>query len=372
MRAAWWLRTVAFTALFSAACASGNPSAAKPAGSSSPRSQSCAAVQPVPTFAASTPTKTNLVLGKLLGSDRTVIRDVTDITHPRTIITSAIGSTVPRIVSGTVVSYVDQSGNLTRLDLSGPSTTAVAPCVGLYDWSPDGTAAVYLTQSDSALALHQVKAGQDRVLDSMPPVPAAGCGSQICAERFDYRLSFSPDGAFISLVENWGGPVFRLWTSDGGVIKSIDASSLAGADPPTMSAWSGKSLYFRDANGVEVWRDGAMSSFLPGVKWIRPKASPGGGQIVYAARDSAGWSHAYLVDISSAKVRDFGKGRSEPAFLTPSLIWWKGERSCVPADSCDPSSPVIASGTTYIYDLQDSTESESRITSVADVWPHPA
>jgi hypothetical protein len=311
------------------------------------------------------------VLGTLLGSDRTVVRDVTDITHPKTIITSAIGSTIPRFVSGTDVSYLDQSGSLMRLDLAGPSTTAIAPCVRFYDWSPDGTTAVYLTQSDSALTLHQVKAGLDRVLDSMPPVPGAGCGSQTCADRFDYRLSFSPDGAFISLVENWGGPDFRLWNSDGTVVKSIDASSLAGAEPPAMSAWSGKSLYFRDANGVQVWRDGAMSSFLPGVKWIRPKASPGGGQIVYAARDSAGWAHAYLVDISSAKVRDLGKGRSEPAFLTPSLIWYRGERACVTADSCDPTLAVVASGTTYIYDLQDSTETESRITSVADVWPHP-
>lgn len=372
MRPALWLRILALTALVATACATGNPSATKPGTSPGTRLQSsCPAVQQTPQFPASAPSKTNLVLGKLLGSDRTVVRDITDITHPRTIITSAIGSLIPRFVSGTVVSYLDQSGYLTRLDLSGPSTTAVAPCVAFYDWSPDGTTAVYLTQSDSALALHQVKAGQDRVLDSMPPVPAAGCGSQTCSERFDYRLSFSPDGAFISLVENWGGPGFRLWTSDGSLIKSIDVSS-AGADPPTISAWSGKSLYFRDANGVEVWRDGVISSFLPGVRWIRPKASPGGGQIVYAARDSAGWAHAYLVDISSSKVRDFGKGRSEPAFLTPTLIWFKGERSCVPADSCDPSSSVIASGTTYIYDLQDSTETESRITSVADVWPHPA
>ena len=369
MRASRWLRTGAVTALVAAACTSGNPSATA---SHPPPQSSCPAVQPAPRFPASTSSKTNLVLGTLLGSDRTVVRDITDITHPKTIITSTIGSTNPRFVSGTELSYVDQGGSLMRLDLSGPSTTAVAPCVRFYDWSPDGTTAVYLTQSNSALSLHQVKTGQDRVLDSMAPVPAAGCGSQSCAERFDFRLYFSPDGAFISLVENWGGPVFRLWSSEGSLMKSIDASSLAGAEPSTMSAWSGKSLYFRDANGVEVWRDGAMSSFLPGVKWIRPKASPGGGQIVYAARDSTGWSHAYLVDISSAKVRDFGKGRFEPAFLTPTLIWYKGERSCGPADSCDPSLPVIASGTTYIYDLQDGTESESRITSVADVWPHPA
>jgi hypothetical protein len=329
--------------------------------------------------------KTNLVLGTLFGSDRFVVRDITDITHPKTIITIPISSlhSNPKFVSGADVSYVDQSDSLTRAYtlmrqsmFSGLPPTAVAPCVIMYDWSPDGTTAVYLTQGDFALALHQVKAGQDRVLDSMPPVP-----------EVDYRLSFSPDGASISLVANCphysldpllchlrarGGPVFRLWTSEGRLIKSIDTSSLADADLPTESAWSGKSLYFRDANGVEVWRDGVISSFLPGVKWTRPKASPGGGQIVYAARDGAGWAHVYLVDTGSSKVRDLGKGRFEPAFLSPTLIWYQGERSCVPADSCDPSLGVKASGTTYIYDLQDGTETESRINAVYDVWPHPA
>jgi hypothetical protein len=33
---------------------------------------------------------------------------------------------------------------------------------------------------------------------------------------------------------------------------------------------------------------------------------------------------------------------------------------------------VKAIGKTYIYDLQDSTETQSIITSVIDVWPHPA
>jgi hypothetical protein len=44
----------------------------------------------------------------------------------------------------------------------------------------------------------------------------------------------------------------------------------------------------------------------------------------------------------------------------------------VAADNCDPSFPVIATGKTYVYDLQDGTETESIITSVSDVWPHAA
>ncbi len=139
-----------------------------------------------------------------------------------------------------------------------------------------------------------------------------------------------------------------------------------------MSVWSGSSLYFRDSSGVEVWRDGVVSTFLPGVAWITPKASPGGGQIVYEARDTQGSAHVFVVDTSSGNVRDLGKERAEPAFLTSRYIWYEVESPCVAAGACEPSFPGIASGTTYIYDLHDGTETESMITSVVDVWPHPA
>jgi hypothetical protein len=33
---------------------------------------------------------------------------------------------------------------------------------------------------------------------------------------------------------------------------------------------------------------------------------------------------------------------------------------------------TITTGKTYIYDLQTGTETESIITQVFDVWPHPA
>jgi uncharacterized protein YqjF (DUF2071 family) len=134
--------------------------------------------------------------------------------------------------------------------------------------------------------------------------------------------------------------------------------------------WSGGSLYFRDDKGVEVWRDGVVSPFLPGVAWVRPKASPGGGKIVYEVRDAQRWSHTYVVDTSTRQVRDLGKAHAEPVFLTSRYIWYLGERACVAADGCGTRVAGVPSGKTYIYDLQDGTQSESIITSVADVWPH--
>jgi hypothetical protein len=142
-----------------------------------------------------------------------------------------------------------------------------------------------------------------------------------------------------------------------------------------MSTWSGNGLYFVDPSGVVVWREGVLSRFLSGVYWSRPKGSPGGGQIVYGVTDSTGWDHVYVADTATGIVRELKKARSEPVFLTNRYIWYQGERLCTPADfgiRCDGSRPVVASGTTYIYDLQQGTESTSIITSVYDVWPHAA
>jgi hypothetical protein len=179
-------------------------------------------------------------------------------------------------------------------------------------------------------------------------------------------LSYSPDGAFISVVQSGISSFLRVWTADGRVLSSSDAQGTS------MSIWSGGSLYFHDSKGVEVWRDGVVSTFLPGIAWIRPKASPGGGQIVYEARDAKGSANVFLVDTASGKIRDLGTSRAEPAFLTPRYVWYEAEPVCVAAGTCGSSFPGIATGTTYIYDLQDGTETESVITSVADVWPHAA
>jgi hypothetical protein len=200
-------------------------------------------------------------------------------------------------------------------------------------------------------------------------MPAVGCESQYCSgtDTWDFRLSYSPNGAYISLVTSIANvSVFRIWTSNGTLLKSSNSQS------PFMSAWSSNGLYFRDASGVQVWNAGVTSPVLPGVAWITPKASPGGGQIVYATRDSQGFHHTFVLETATKITRELKKARSAPVFITSRYIWYQGERSCVAADQCPPGWTVVASGKTYIYDLLTGTETESIITGVIDVWPHAA
>jgi hypothetical protein len=345
-----------------------------PTASSTPTGQ-CPAVQPAPQFQPSAPSSRNLALVWLKGSGAFVVRDITDINHPFAVSTlNGIG--VPRFASPSDVSFATDT-ELVRMPFSAyPRTTVASLCLGSagFAWSPDGTTAAYVTddQSRTGSMLHVVSGGQDRVVSSMPAFAwGVGCAGQ-CADTADERLLYSPDGAYISLVQTWGGPMFRVWTSDGRVLTAVDSG--APDSSLTMSAWSGSALYYRDGKGVEAWRNGTTSLILPGVKWIRPKASAAGGKIVYEARDSANVPNVYLLDTTTGTVKQIAASRSEPAFLTSRFIWYKGERPCTSTDTypCNSWATTIESGTTYIYDLQTGTEIESIITKVWDVWPHPA
>lgn len=396
MKTADWIRALGVTALMASACGSTPAVGIAPSPSASPSASAAPTASPVAANPCPPPSNRCLALVTLRGSSQVVARDITDINHGKTVGTlgpipapvgfgPSLGGASGQFVSATELSYVggptDQNYSLpTSLfrttSLSGsPRTTVVKGNQGVFvfAWNPSGTSVVYLTSNLTATTLHQLTAGRDRVLASLPAPGVGGCEVAPCpgpfqnpADNADFRVSYSPDGAFISVVQNGIKSFFWVGSAAGRVLKS------SGSEVISMSAWSDGSLYFRDSTGVEVWRDGVTSKFLPGVAWIRPKASPGGGQIVYEARDAKGSAHVFVVDIASHKVRDLGKGRAEPVFLTSRYVWYEAEPTCVAAGKCEPSFPGTASGKTYIYDLVDGTEKESIITEVLDVWPHPA
>ncbi len=346
-------------------CGSGNTPTGNRTNASSPLPSSVPTETPVACGATSTPC---LVLVTLRGSDQPVVRDISDISHPKTVGGSSFQA---RFISATEVAYIEAL-RLFRAPISGGARNMVDTGSGgvvAFVVSPDGGSVVYLMYTNQQNAeVHLLQASKDRLLGGAPGLPdmavSVPCTSQTCVDRSDYPVTYSPDGGLIMWNHN-SGSAFRVWTAAG-----VDVTPALGA--PLMPVWTGSSLYFQDSKGIEVFRDGAVKPFLPGVSWIKPKASPLGGQIVYESRDSTGLAHTYVVDTSSGAVRELGIGRSEPVFLTSRFIWNQGERLCTASESCDPATPVKATGKTYIYDLQDGTESTSLITKVLDVWPHAA
>jgi WD40-like Beta Propeller Repeat len=370
MKTAAWIRGLAVTALLASACGSAStpatgtapsPSASPSTAASTPSATPTPASNPCPP-----PSNRCLALVTLRGSNSIVVRDITDIGHAKTI--SNLGLDLrPQFVSATALSYVDAKRGLLLTPLSGSPRTPIAGGGEFFTWSPDGKTAAYMSSRANSggrttMQLHLVSRGKDGIVSSMPGLPSGfGCESQACADGWDFHLSYSPDGRSITWAQSVTD-VFRMWTAAG-----IDVT------PSTpfvnMSVWSGANFYFEDSKEVKVWRNGVVSTFLPGVVWIRPKASPGGGQIVYETRDASGVSRTYVVDTTTAKVRQLGGAyRAEPVFLSARFIWYQGERSCT-LNECFPGS-AIATGKTYIYDLKTGTETESVITQVFDVWPH--
>ena len=194
--AAWW-RLVAVVALLTA-CGPSNPTAAvtSPSPAASPSGTPAPTSSPAP--GACDATHRCLALVTLRGSSAVVVRDVTDINHPFTVgqLSGIAASADPVFVSPSEVSYADANA-LYRMPASGSPKTIVASAtidLGLFAWSPDGTTAGYVTGD----GLHLVKGGGDQALGH--PLPSAtgyGCESQACADSWDSRLAFSPDGSFV-------------------------------------------------------------------------------------------------------------------------------------------------------------------------------
>jgi hypothetical protein len=366
-----WLGVVAATVLVALACGPAQPSRSSPArvpAASSARQEPrpCSDVKP-PTWAPSSPSNANLEIVQFKGSNTYLVRDITDILHPVTLSTFTALYVSPQFVSAGEVSFIDAAG-LELMRVAGSPRTLITRCALLFAWSPDGTTLAFVSENEE---LHLVTSGHNRVVATMPTWPGGyGCESQGCADDWEFRLRYSPNGAFISLIQ-WPPGEFRIWTSGGNVLAGSDYTSTDPNSHRTMSAWSGNTFYFRDEKGVEMWRSGTESLLLAGVSWIRPNASPGGGQIVYETRDAAGTAHMHLLDTASEKVRGLADARSEPAFLNSHLIWYQEERPCAPTDKCI-AGPTIPTGRTFIYDLADGTETESKIAYVSDSWPHPA
>ena len=316
----------------------------------------------------------NLAVATLHGSDSVVVRDITNIDNASTVaIVPGLGTM--KFVSGAQLSGNDfeNSSKLVLAPISGNPVAVLADaCYNVFDyaWNSDGSNVVYVTDKNdlSVQELRRISGGIDRVIAIVEkPIPITGCVA--CSDNADLRLGYSPDGRYISLV-GWG--TFEVWSADGTLISGPSV----GGSGATMSVWSGTGLYFRNDDGVQVWRGGVVSTVLPGVTWIRPKASPSGGEIIYQARDTQGQAHVFLLDTSTSKSTSVvGTERMEPAFLTARFVWYAGEVVCPESEGCyrtgyQWATATKPTGVTYIYDMQTATETQSKITSVLDVWPH--
>src|SRR5437588_786702 len=206
----------------------------------------------------------------------------------------------------------------------------------------------------------------DRTITTLPPVPGRG----ISPDDDSLMIAFSPDGAYLALVETFTGSGTGAQASF--QVRRLDGSLVSGGPAGrTMATWAGRGsvLYFRDRAGVERWTaPSTVSAVLPGVVWIHPRPSPDGRWIAFTQRGDLGLPSVRLLDLTSGAVRQLATGASEPVFLNSSTVWYRQERLCGPSDDCGMGGPSITTGAAFVYDLSSGRSSQSTIAGVLDTF----
>ena len=148
------------------------------------------------------------------GSTGTVLADVTDARNPKPICTIT-GAWAPQLVTQTAISWSATAGTpgspgdsvIATLDLFTGTSTVVAAWTGgafmdgLHAWSPDRGFLAYVTSDATAVSLHLLSGGGDRVVATLGPVPGRGANPN----EDDAYLAFSPDGAYFAFVQTFTG-----------------------------------------------------------------------------------------------------------------------------------------------------------------------
>jgi hypothetical protein len=306
------------------------------------------------------------VIGAVSGDPTVVIRDIQDPANAKNVCRFDAAAMSPQFVSATQVAYETASNELIEADLKSGSTTLIATFggglgSGQYSVSPDGRSVTYLDGN----AWHLVSASGNRILTTLPAVPARGTNP----DQDDIFLSYSPDGQYIALVQTFhtGGTGA---TAPDQVRRASDGSLVYSTTGMTMGVWAStpSRLFFRDAGGsVHRWDPSSGLSTMLALPWIGPKASPDGRWIGYTFRTSGGLGAVGFYSVQSNSVSTTTPaGRSGVRFLTNDLVFYIGERAC---STCFGGLPT-PTGVTYIYDIAGNSEVVSRLSGVYDNWPH--
>jgi Tol biopolymer transport system component len=313
------------------------------------------------------------------GSPATVLADVTDARNPRPICTIT-GPWTAQLVTQTTISWSATEGTPSTagdsvigfLDLFTGNTTVAATWSGgafmdgLHAWSPDRGFLAYVTSDPSALNLHLLSGGGDRVVATLGAVPGRGANPN----EDDAYLGFSPDGAYFAFVQTFSS------SGDHMQVRHTQDGSLAYSQPlGTMASWAstGSVLYFRKpvSSVISLWDSSGVVTQAVGqqLAWIRPRADAGDDNLAFTVRDTAGTPHVWLYGHGGQSGGQLPNVRSSPVWLNTTAIFYVEEAPC--GSTCGPGPSTQPDGKTFTFDVGQQAESASRISQVLGAWPRP-
>jgi predicted small lipoprotein YifL len=355
----------------------------EPSPSPSPTSQPTPVV--VPAWAAlhascvAQPAASEAVV-QLQGAANPILADVTDAKAPKTICGISGGNFSPQLVTQTMISWFASQGNpsasgtsvIAVLDLfTGTSTVAASwsgggLMDGLHAWSPDRGFLAYVASDQTAVNLHVLSGGGDRVVATLGAVPGRGGNPN----EDDSYLAFSPDGAYFAFVQTFTSSGDQLQ-----VRRTIDGSLAFSLARGTMATWgsTGSRLYFRlpGSSQVQAWdsTSGVAQAFGQPATWIRPRADAGDDNLAFTVRDASGTPHVWLYGHGGRSGGQVPNVRSSPAWLNSTSIFYVEEASC--GTNCGIGPAWQPDGKTFTNDVGGASETASRIAQVFGAWPRP-
>jgi hypothetical protein len=313
----------------------------------------------------------------LKGSTSKILADVTDPVHPKKICTLT-GLWQPQLMTATEISWSasqKQPGTpgpsvIATLELFSGTSAVVASWQGggyldgMHAWSPGRELLAYLTSDASAVNLHLLSGGGDRVVASLGAIPGRGTNPS----EDDAYLDFSPDGAYFALVQTYTGSGAQLQ------VRKAPSGTLAYSQPAaTMAVWgsSGSKLYFRKVQAAVVYAwdpSGTLTQPLgQQLPWIKPRADAGDDYLTFTVRDAAGTPHVWL--FGHGARTQLANVRSSPVFLTATTVFDVEEAPC--GVNCGPGPATQPTGRTFIYDIATKTDTASTIFTIYATWPRP-
>lgn len=323
------------------------------------------------------PSGHQLALVSLKGVSGIVVRDVTDIGHPVTRCNISGGSNF-RFITETRISYIvtasgdlGAAGALYMVDLQTQTTSLVRKWAQggygswVYAWSPDARALTYLDSNPAGVWWHMLSAAGDVTLS---PTLGTTVPRGISPDNDDAWVGFSADGQYVALEETFttgGQPKLQIH-------RMGQTTPVYTRNDATMATWaaSGARFYFRTSAGVQVWETtGKVQSVAAGLIWIHPWPSADGNHIAYTTLNAQGNHQVGIMDTSASNVTQASnEPRTNPGFLTATLVWYAGEVLCTTTTPCGFGGPGLT-GQTYVYDIAG-VESGSIDSAFYDSWPH--
>jgi hypothetical protein len=313
-------------------------------------------------------------------STQALLADVTDPVHPLQIC-SFSGSWKPQLVTQTMVAWYASMGHpgapgssaIVTLDVFSGISALVASWQGgdlmdgQFAWSPDQSLLAYVTSDPSAVNLHLLSGGGDRVVASFGAVPGRG----LSPTEDDSYLGFSADSGYFALEQTFTATGDHLQVRrafDGGLAYTQAAA--------TMAAWGsvGSRLYFRKPldSTITVWdsKSGVATALGESLPWVRPRADAGDDYLAFTVRDGSGLPYVWLYGHGGRAGGKLTLGvRAEPAFINSSTVFYEAEAPCTP--NCGPGPATRPDGRTFTYDMGLGVETASSIASVLGTWPRP-